>query len=75
LWLYSGKKKLDFYNFIDNYDNDKKITYITPFVDNIIYSCQGTICSEKNIPNKFQSLGKERPTPEYKFLFFFILFL
>ena len=33
LWLYYGKKKLDFYNFIDNYDSDKKITYITPFVD------------------------------------------
>ena len=29
LWLYY-REKLYFYNFIDNYDSDKKITYITP---------------------------------------------
>jgi len=30
IWLYYGKKKLEFNSFIDYHDTENKITYITP---------------------------------------------
>jgi len=33
IWLYYGKKRLEFHDFINYHDKNKEITYITPFVD------------------------------------------